>query len=237
MRSEHVDENEYVDAHAHAHGFWRTHGGLMRVPFRALIAVLCTSALLACGDDDAPPSSPDAPETDASQADATAAEAGVEDAATEAAVDPDPRPLIHVALWKPVVGDEDPYVADAAVSCPPGSFGEEALGGELVFYVRTETCPALTVRQASREAVVEGQTVRLRLFHFPLTAPEPSQARLRVRVGDDEVYQADLPIPSPQAELSAEWTATRDYARGTPIWFHVENHGVNEYALIAIERL
>lgn len=197
-------------------------------PLRAALGLGALS-LVACGGDD-----PSAVPADAEREDDAADEAGI-DAGTEAAVDAGPRTLVHAALWRPV--EAEPAAGDAAVACTPDSFGEEVLGGVLSFYVRTERCPTLTVQQASREAVSAGQTVRLRLYHFPLSAFEPAVARLWLRLGDDELWRAELPIPSPQGELSAEWTATQDYAAGTVLQFHVENHGTNEYLLIAVERL
>ena len=161
-----------------------------------------------------------------------------EDAAAEAAADAErePEALAHAALWSPVDASEDPFAPAAAVRCLPDSFGEESLGGALGFYVRTELCPALTVRQALRVDIGQGDTVHVRLFHFPLTAPEPATARLILLLGTDELLHEEIPIPSGQAELRAEWVAAADYARGTPLWFHVENHGANEYVLLSVER-
>ena len=155
----------------------------------------------------------------------------------EAPSEPEPVALVHSALWSEVAREDDPFARPEPVRCLPDSFGAEPLGGELVFYVRTEFCPALTVQQASRADLAAGQTLRARLFHFSLTAPENASAQLIVRLGDDEVLREELPIPSPQAQLELEWVSPRDYARGTPVWFHVENHGANEYVLIALERL
>jgi hypothetical protein len=152
-----------------------------------------------------------------------------------AELDAGPRPLMHPALWSAVAPEDDPYVPSTPVHCPEGSFGEEVLGGELVFYVRTEQCSNLTVSQPVRSDVAKGARITLRAFHFPLSAPEPGVARMIVKLGDDEVWRTELPIPSPAEELSAEWIAPVAYARGTPLWFHVENHGSNEYALISVE--
>ena len=116
-----------------------------------LTAVLTQGICGACtgggGDPVADASATDAGEdaTDAGE-DAAQADADEQDAALG------PRALVHSALWQRVPWGEDPFETsgEPPAPCVSGSFGEENLGGELVFYVRTEQCSALTVRQASR---------------------------------------------------------------------------------------
>ncbi|HEX6244026.1 MAG TPA: hypothetical protein VFZ61_24085, partial [Polyangiales bacterium] len=153
-------------------------------------------------DESASGSETDARAEDAHAQDAVAEDAGA-DAATETDAEPpsEPRPvaLVHSALWSPVPAAEDPFAPATPVRCSTGSFGEEPLGGELVFYVSTDLCPAISVRQATRADVAAGDTLRVRLFHFPLVAPEPATAKLVLRLGEDEVVREEIPIPSAQA--------------------------------------
>lgn len=204
----------------------------------AVCAALLVPCLAGCEEgSSAPDAGSAATEADAgSEADAGPRDAARADADTS---EPEPGPvdLVHSALWNEVEAGDDPFPPPAPVDCPRDSFGTESLGGELVFYVRTEKCSAISVRQASRADVSAGQTLRVRMFYFPLTAPDVASARLIVQLGDDVVMERELPIPSPAGRLEQEWVAASDYARGTPVTFHVDNHGENEYALIAIERL
>ena len=159
-------------------------------------------------------------------------------AVAEDAAPAQPAPLVHAALWQPLSAADDPWASDGgAASCAPESFGEEYLGGELVFYVRTDACPALTVRQPSRAPLRAGQTLEIRLYHFPLIAPEPATAVLIVQLGDTQVWQRELPIPSADEQISEHWQADDDYPAGTPVLFHVHNHGSNEYTLIGVDAL
>jgi hypothetical protein len=148
-----------------------------------------------------------------------------------------PRALVHAALWERVAFDEDPLSGAPPRGCAPDGYGEENLGGELAFFVRTELCAAITVQQASRAAVHAGDRLQIRAYHFPLTAPEQSSAQLIVQIGETRVWERELPIPSPAAELVEEWEADADYPAGTPVLFHVSNHGNNEYDLIGIDIL
>jgi hypothetical protein len=199
--------------------------------------LLCAAALLAaaCGDAGTEPSR-DASAGDAGQdASADDAHAGPDDAALG------PRALVHSALWESVPWGEDPFDPSAGAeppsACAQGAFGEENLGGELVFYVRTEQCPALTVRQTSRAELRAGDTLQIRVYHFALTAPQNASARLIVQLGETRVWERELPIPSPAAEIVEQWEVGEDYPAGTPVLFHVSNHGNNEYTLIGLDAL
>ena len=195
---------------------------------RARWLAACSLVQLACASDSEPQPGVDA---GFGSADAAPADAGE---ATPSV----PAPVVHSALWQVVTASDDPFGAPpAAVACQPGSFGEEELGGALVFYVRTESCPYLTVTQASRSEIPLGSTLELRLFYFPLTAPEQTTAQLAIRLGATAAWQREIAIPDPGAQLVERWTATEHYPRGTPVFFHVRNHGSNEYALIAIDLL
>jgi hypothetical protein len=197
--------------------------------------LLCAAALVvaACADAGAE-----------SSLDASAADAGSD--AGDAAVEGDaaalgPRALVHSALWQRVPWGEDRFDpsedAEPPPPCAQGAFGEENLGGELVFYVRTEQCPWLTVRQASRSELRAGDTLQIRVYHFALTAPENASARLIVQIGQTLSWEAELPIPSPAAEIVEQWEAGEDYPAGTPVLFHVSNHGNNEYTLVGVDVL
>jgi hypothetical protein len=143
--------------------------------------------------------------------------------------------LVNNALWQVLNPVEDPFMTSPMPLCPPLSAGDESLGGELVFAVRTERCPALTARQTSRREVLAGDTIKIRAYHFPLTAPENATALLVLQLGEQEIFRRELPIPSEASELSESVLVEQGFARGTPLLFHVENHGANEYALISIE--
>jgi hypothetical protein len=187
------------------------------------VLALCALGLLAACDEESPTH-----ERDASLAD---------DAAAEDAGEPLPEPgsLINNALWQIAEPSADPFAREPLRPCPPLSAGDETLGGELVYAIRTERCPALTVRQNSRRAVLAGDTISVRAYHFPLTAAENASALVVLQLGVQEIFRRELPIPSDASELSDSWVADRDYPAGTPLMFHVENHGENEYALIAVD--
>lgn len=160
-----------------------------------------------------------------------------EDAEAEDAGEPLPEPgsLINNALWQVLEPSADPFAREPFRPCPPLSAGEESLGGELVYAIRTERCPSLTARQPSRRAVLAGDTIRVRAYHFPLTAPDDASALVVLQLGEQEVFRRELAIPSDASGFSDSWVAERDYPEATPLLFHVENHGENEYVLIGVD--
>jgi hypothetical protein len=108
----------------------------------------------------------------------------------------------------------------------------EDLGGVTVFSIQTEACPYATVAQPSLTNVYEGEFLRARVWHFALLAPEPAEAHLVVGLeGGEWGLEERISLPADAVMLSKIWRATRDYPAGTPVFFHVHNHGNNEYLL------
>jgi hypothetical protein len=69
------------------------------------------------------------------------------------------------------------------------------------------------------------------------SAPVTDGARMGLVIGDELAFDAMVPIPSQSQILSTTWTAAKDYVEGTPILWHVSNHGNNEYILIEVNVL
>lgn len=104
---------------------------------------------------------------------------------------------------------------------------------------RLPLCNWLTLEQPSLRDIRAGDRVEVRTFHFTLTAPLGGEARLSFVVGDELAFDERIPIePSRGSQfLSDIWIAPKDYPRGTPLLFHVDNHGTNEYLLIEVNIL
>lgn len=137
--------------------------------------------------------------------------------------------LVTPDAWLPAAADQDPLVDErpADVQCALG-FGEE-VGA---FEVDTELCLYGAFAQPSLAPVQAGDTIELVLLHDDLYAVDPATAHLAIALGDDVVWQTEIPIPSEAALVRPSWTAAADVPVGTPVHFHVHNHGVNNYRLI-----
>ena len=156
----------------------------------------------------------------------------------EALPDPEPhwRPLVEAALWQPVQAQssffEEP---DKALPCNTelGVVAEE-LNSELVLSVMTQFCSHVTVAQPLLDAVEQGQRFRLRFWHSELTAPLESVASVVVLVAGELIWGEQFPIPSDGEYIDVELAAQSDFEEGQDVWFHVDNHGANEYSLIEL---
>lgn len=99
-------------------------------------------------------------------------------------------------------------------------------------------CDWITLTQPSLRDIRAGDRVEVRMRHSELTAPVPNEdARMTFVIGDQVVLDYTVLIPSPFRFPSVVWTAPADVPAGTPLLFHVDNHGSNEYMLIEVNIL
>jgi len=153
-------------------------------------------------------------------------------------------------LLEPMDCDEEyPWPAGGCVTFDPtstciASYVPECFQGFTVLAVYTRMpdnriplCNWLTLEQPSLRAIRPGDQVEVRAYHFRLTEPVPGEARMSFVIGDEVAFDETVLIPSDSQLLSATWTATKDYPAGTPLLWHVENHGTNEYLLIEVNVL
>ena len=105
--------------------------------------------------------------------------------------------------------------------------------------VRFPLCNWLTLEQPSLRAIRAGDRVEVRAFHFTLTSPLGGEARLALAIGDELAFDERVPIePSRGSQFMDNiWVAPKDYPEGTPLLWHVDNHGTNEYLLIEVNIL
>ncbi len=102
---------------------------------------------------------------------------------------------------------------------------------------RVPLCNWITLEQPSLRAIRAGDRVEVRARHSQLTAPVPGEARIGFVVGDTQVLDYGVTIPTDFEFPNVIWTAPKDYSAGTPLLFHIDNHGQNEYTLIEVNIL
>jgi hypothetical protein len=142
--------------------------------------------------------------------------------------------IIH-ELWWMVMPTEDPFDdrPDTA-RCERSGLMAELLADESVFSVDTGLCNYVTVSQSTLRDVAAGDTIKVRLWHFALSAPEPAQAHAAVLVDGLRVLDERVAIPGPGGLLSRELRAERAIPSGAPVYFHLHNHGSNSWSLVEI---
>jgi hypothetical protein len=105
---------------------------------------------------------------------------------------------------------------------------------------RVPLCNWITLEQPSLRAIRAGDQVEVRARHSALTAPvttPATEAHMSFVVGDQNVLDYSVLIPSDYNFPTATWTAPKDYPAGTRLLWHVDNHGSNEYMLIEVNVL
>lgn len=126
--------------------------------------------------------------------------------------------------------------------------------GEYSYTLESPYCNYLTMVQETRGPIAAGDEFFIRFWHFTLTAPAGARAYLAIQIGDRVVWEARLPIPCRGGLVGvvengdcidtpgaadvdpARFVADFDAPTGTPVYFHVQNHGDNNYSLVELSR-
>ena len=97
--------------------------------------------------------------------------------------------------------------------------------------VDTGACTYAWLGQPLRGAVPAGTLLEGVLWHLDLSADAPATGHGAVLLGDDVIFEVEVPIPSTTAFHEISVTLDRDVPPGTMIGLHVHNHGSNAWTL------
>jgi hypothetical protein len=103
--------------------------------------------------------------------------------------------------------------------------------GELTAHeVLTDGCSTATLWQPSLEDACQGQTVELRLWHFPISTTDEDWT-LELGVGPDPASIASLtmPVPREAGGVRVSGTLPADVQQGDEVWIRISNHGINAW--------
>lgn len=142
-------------------------------------------------------------------------------------------PLVLPMLWQPVPAAMDPLASHrpAEVSCPLGGWLFETQGLE----ISTLLCNYAMFSQPGRAAIVKGARIVASLYHFDLVAAEPATAHVALQVGDSLVWEQEIAIPGKANAYAVDVPAKFAADAGTPVYFHLHNHGQNTWTLGSVE--
>lgn len=57
-----------------------------------------------------------------------------------------------------------------------------------------------------------------------------------LRIGETDLFDEHVPIPSESGMIAPTVVAPKAYPRGTPVYFHLHNHGQNTWNLLELRR-
>ena len=163
--------------------------------------------------------------------------------------------LIDHALWEPTRADLDPFAAERppavdcpsvsceetpcsvfaaerppAVDCPPAARRLE----DNALEIDTEACNYLALSQPTLATIALGEPITLVGRNNTLFAEEPAEAHLALVVGDTTVWEQTFPVPGPDAVWTPVIESPIEAEAGTPIQFHLHNHGSNNWVLLLV---
>ena len=149
--------------------------------------------------------------------------------------DPGAGSLIDHQRWVELTAENDPFASHRheAVICPEWS---RQIEGEL-YEVETDDCNYVSLSQPSLRPLKRGDRVETVFWHLWLWAPQPAQAHVAITIGDWVIADELIDIPGPEQSFNPVLTVPEDMPQGTPIVFHLHNHGVNSWRLLSIDRL
>ena len=138
--------------------------------------------------------------------------------------------VVSKDLWVAMPA-QDPFWPDSAAAephlCSPQDWRSEPNGIE----VQTVNCNYITLTQPLMKPVRAGQSVRLQVWWQTLASLEPAEGRIAVWIGDWRYFDERVPIPSEADARNLSRPSPSRIAAGTPVYFHVDNHGFNSWTL------
>jgi hypothetical protein len=143
--------------------------------------------------------------------------------------------IVDNTQWSSISGASgDPFAAAAEgkVLCSSEAIEPELFNQIMGVTVSTEDCSYATLSQETQIDLSEGDRVTLNMWHYRLTSPEGGEAHMAVQLGEDLIWEDFISIPAETAGTVEEIKLTSDYPIGTPVFFHVTNHGQNAYSLV-----
>jgi hypothetical protein len=143
-----------------------------------------------------------------------------------------PVPLVVPESWGQAGAADDPFAdhRPALVQCEIGFDVETNL-----FEVDTELCRYGAFVQPTLAAIHAGDELEVVLLHDALYFAEgEAVAHVAIAFGSQPAWQTELAIPAAAGQVRETWTAAADVEIGSPVHFHLHNHGTNNYRVVAL---
>lgn len=117
------------------------------------------------------------------------------------------------------------------VQCPGNSWYNE----DGALEVETGYCNYLSLVQPSLAAIKAGDSLHLVLWHGGLAFEQPASAHVAVTVAGKLVWESEVAIPAEADIYDLRLPLDFDAPAGSPVEFHLHNHGYNTWTLLQLE--
>jgi hypothetical protein len=127
--------------------------------------------------------------------------------------------------------------ADAA-RCESSDLQVQTFGDDVALEVDTRLgCGWATAMQPLRADIVEGDELQVRVFYFSQATFPAAQAEVAIAIGADIVMRELVDIPTESGLIAPRLPVLRDATAGTPVQFHIGNHGDNSWNLVELSAI
>jgi len=140
--------------------------------------------------------------------------------------------LIDNEMWEFVRAEDDPFedFRESDSTCNPLGVMVEAG----VLEVQTDVCDFVTVTQAAKVKARKGHLLDILAYHSALFSDPESTGYIAIQIGGSIVWEQSVSIPGDADVYANTMAVFPDINVGTPIYFHVHNHGANSWKLAHI---
>ena len=103
--------------------------------------------------------------------------------------------------------------------------------------IATDDCNYASLGQPSLRPLIAGERVVVEFWHLQLWSEEPAEAHVALFIGDWMVFEDHIAVPGDEAFYAPSAVVPVDMPTGTPVVFHLHNHGQNSWRLLRVDRL
>jgi hypothetical protein len=141
--------------------------------------------------------------------------------------------LVDHNLWTAMAAGEDPFPdRPAEVTCPPRGYGLDAGA----FGVYTGECNYITATQPILVDLQVGDIVTFEIGYGVLASTVPAVGHMVLALPSLTMKDVVVPIPGTGKFYAEDVEIKVPLSKGTPILFHVHNHGPNSWRVLRVER-
>ena len=139
--------------------------------------------------------------------------------------------LLDHARWDVGRLAQDPQAdhAPRMVACAAGTYHIDGVPPFESFEVTTGECNFMSASQPLAQALPQGASLELIVWHLDLDASLPGPGHAAISIDGDVLWEVTVDIPNKAQLYNTMVLTPRDYAMGATIVFHVHNHGTNEW--------
>jgi len=140
--------------------------------------------------------------------------------------------LISAHNWQLSDASKDPFEDRPPVTtCLEQGYGVEGT----YFEVDTELCDYATFFQPSLHRVEVGQDLEIVYWFLDLWAAKPTEGHIAIATEQQVLYEDHVVIPAPGDVRVIELSAPHDIAAGDLLFFHIHNHGYNNWSISSVD--